>query len=214
MQQFLTNFQIFNLCKNNKRILLFLFPNKIIVPDQSIINLMEEEDSRKKSKFCLYFYTEIPNLLSKEKEQILKKKLLEINSTIFDDFDKKRLIGQNDSYICSLIQNDSIDEFIVYMNQTNLSLLETVIEPSIFETNHFLIKKEPASLIDYAAFYGSISIFNYLRLNGANLDKAMWIYTIHSNNPEIIHILERERSCSKKAIFIIMILQDTFKTTG
>lgn len=74
MQQFLTNFQIFNLFKNYKRILLFLFQNKIIAPDQSIINLMEEEYTRKKNKYCLYIYPEIQNLLSKEKEQILKKK--------------------------------------------------------------------------------------------------------------------------------------------
>lgn len=94
MQQFLTNFQIFNLFKNYKRILLFLFQNKIIAPDQSIINLMEEEYTRKKNKYCLYIYPEIQNLLSKEKEQILKKKILEINSSIFDDFDKKRLMIQ------------------------------------------------------------------------------------------------------------------------
>lgn len=30
--------------------------------------------------------------------------------------------GENDSYICQLIGNDSIEEFIIYINKSNFSL--------------------------------------------------------------------------------------------
>ena len=49
------------------------------------------------------------------------------------------------------------------------------------------------TLIEYAAFYGSIQIFQYLRLNGVDLEPNLDIYAIHSNNPEFIHILEANR---------------------
>ena len=60
---------------------------------------------------------------------------------------------------------------------------------SIFETNPFLIKRK-ASLIEYAAFFGSIQIFKYLQLNNVELTPSLWLYAIHCNNPEIIHLLE------------------------
>ena len=48
------------------------------------------------------------------------------------------------------------------------------------------------TLIEYTCFYGSIQIFNYLRLNNVKLDESLLIYAIHGQNPEIIHILEDE----------------------
>ena len=60
---------------------------------------------------------------------------------------------------------------------------------SIFETNTFLLDKNP-TLIEYSAFYGSIQIFQYLKLNGIELTSSLWFYAIHGRNPEIIHILE------------------------
>lgn len=79
----------------------------------------------------------------------------EQNSLIY--FDSKRRIGENESNICELIRNDSIDQFIEYANQSNF-LLSSTVPSSIFETNHFLLQNEP-SLIEYAAFFGSIQFF-------------------------------------------------------
>ena len=63
------------------------------------------------------------------------------------------------------------------------------IDESIFETNSLIKDKKP-TLIEYCAFYGSIQIFNFLRMNNIDLEPTLWIYSIHSNNAEIIHILE------------------------
>ena len=83
-------------------------------------------------------------------------------------------LGENNSYISELIRNDSIDEFIIYLNK-NPNLLSTTIE---------------SSLIEYAAFYGSIQIFRYLFINGIELKPSLWLYTVHGRNLELIHFLE------------------------
>ena len=58
----------------------------------------------------------------------------------------------------SLIRSDSVEDFIIYTNRTNLSLL-TKIKPTIYEKNSFLIDKEP-TLIEYAVFLDQFRSFN------------------------------------------------------
>lgn len=60
---------------------------------------------------------------------------------------------------------------------------------SIFETNPLLIQKR-SKIIEYAAFFGSIQIFQYLLMNNVELTPSLWLYEIHGRNPEIIHLLE------------------------
>lgn len=101
-----------------------------------------------------------------------------LNSKDNSNFYELRKAGENDSPICQLIQKDLIKEFIVYVNKNNTPL-NSLIEPSIYETNSFLNSKQfcvtcdfnlyeylvkrndNLSLINYAAFFGSIQIFNY-----------------------------------------------------
>ena len=45
-------------------------------------------------------------------------------------------------------------------------------------------------MIEYAMFFGSIQIVKYLQLNDVDLNPSLWLYAIHSNNPELIHFLE------------------------
>ena len=87
-----------------------------------------------------------------------------------------------------MIRNDSIKDFIVFVNKNDYPLQST-INPSIYETNSFLINKE-LTLIEYAAFFGSIQIFNYLKLNGIKLNHKILDFAIHGENSEIIHSLE------------------------
>ena len=74
---------------------------------------------------------------------------------------------KDDQYITELIRNDSIDEFITYINKNDYPIQST-IENSIFETNSLLLERK-ATLIEYTAFYGSIQIFKYLYLNKVEL---------------------------------------------
>lgn len=108
-----------------------------------------------------------------------------------EKFDKKRFEGENDDQICRLIREDEIESFTQYISKANISLSSTV-GSSIFETNSFLINKNP-SLIEYAAFFGSLKIFNYLIENKIELTPSLWLYAIHSNKMELIHILENNK---------------------
>ena len=82
-----------------------------------------------------------------------------------------------------------IEEFIIYVNKNDYPL-NSYIKKSIFETNDFLIKHNETRLIEYTAFFGSTQIFKYLYKNGVELTSSLWLYGIHSDNAEMIHLLE------------------------
>ena len=174
--QSFSNYEIFNFFKHDKQILLILFENKILIADSTISDVIQSNFN----KYCDFFYPELKPFLKNYYKSPLN---------IDPDFEQKRRKGENDLYVCKLIREDLIDEFVIYVNQTNISLHKTLITPSIYETN-CLIQNKNLTFIEYAAFYGSIQIFNFLRLNGVILTPSLWIYSIHGKNPEIIHLLE------------------------
>ena len=176
-----TNFEIFHIFKSNKRLLLFLLEEKILNFDENIVALMKKDENN-----LIYFYPEIKNFLSTEKQQKIDK----IISSI-DSFEEKRRIGENESLICQLIRQDKIIEFISFINMKNYDLNST-INNSIFETNQFLSSRTPC-FIEYSAFFGSIQIFKYLIVNKVKLNSDLWQYSMHGQNPEIIHLLEDNR---------------------
>ena len=175
-----SNFEIFMIFKTSKRILLFLLKENIMSIDTNISAIMMN-DKYKKAYYHFYFFSEMkPFLDSKLREEIEKE--------IQSDYEEKREIGENDSYLCEMIRSDLIDQFISFVNQQNI-FLESKIKPSIFETNSYLIGKE-ITLIEYAAFFGSCQIFKYLYLNKVRTNRSLWFFAIHSDNPEMVHLLE------------------------
>lgn len=172
-----TNLELFDIFKNSKRFLLFLFEEKFLIPEKCIFKVISQPEYVKMG-YIDYFIPEFSSF-------IVKKSIKNIEL-----FNEKRKSGENDSYISQLIRNDSIIEFITYVNKTNLSL-SSEINFSIFETNLILLKKENISLIEYASFYGSFQIFKYLQMNGVKLHCQLWNYAIHGKNPDLFHFLER-----------------------
>ena len=192
IKQTFSNNEIFNIFGSNKKILLFLFKNKIITIDDTIYNEILFKREPNGNCYSHFFYPEIKNFSNEEKVAIIEKELFEKNPNIFDCFEEKREEGENDSFICSLIRKDSVEEFIEYINRKNISVNSELIN-SIFETNNFLNENENTVLIEYAAFFGSIQIFRYLLQNDAELKPSLWLYAIHSRNPELIHVLEEQK---------------------
>ena len=183
-QSILSNEELFNICCSNKQFLHILLKNNIIKIDQSILNyIMQEEDYRQ------FFYYEIKPFINEEQRKSIENELCSESTEILKIFDHNHDLSENDTYICKLIRQDLIEEFIIFVNKTNLSL-NKLIEPSIFETNSFLNEQENVTLIEYSTFFGSIQVFNYLRQNNVKLTPSLWLYAVHSNNPELIHILE------------------------
>ena len=199
----------YDISKSNKRILLFLINENVITLNKNIIKMIIR-DKYKDSNYPQYLSIEIEPFLN---EKWFPKNYLykEIKKELPELFDENRKIGENDNFICKLIQQDSVVDFIAYANKNSLSLNST-IPKSIYETHSFLIKKQinsDISLIEYAAFFGSIQIFRYLQMNGVELTPSLWIYAIHGKNAELIHFLEENnvkpedgtyKECYKEAI--------------
>ncbi|KAK8836792.1 hypothetical protein M9Y10_037314 [Tritrichomonas musculus] len=178
--KFFTNYEIFQIFKSNKRILLFLIEEQLLIINKSIAKIISNDQFRL-SNYHLYFWPEIKSFLPQE-ETFELPQYFYIN----------RKNGENEDYICQLIQKDLVEDFIAYTTKTNISLLNTKIKPSIYETNNFLLQNKP-TLIEYSAFYGSIQIFRYLFMNNVELKPILWLYSIHSNNADIIHFLEEKK---------------------
>lgn len=188
IQKFFTNSEIYNIFKDSKRLLYFLFQSKILIMSEYIMN---DCFRRKIKNYHTYFFKEIKSHCStksiKEIEDLNQQSNIDPNS---EEFEANRKNGQNETKICTLIREDNIDEFITYIAKEDLSLNMT-IKPSIFETNPILMTSN-VTLLQYSAFFGSIQIFKYLFLNDADIKRFLWIYAIHGNNPELIHFLEEK----------------------
>lgn len=183
-----SDLDLFDIFKNNKRILLFLFEKKLITINDFFLQFILKENSKKERNLPQYFYNEIKDHVDKKTKEIIKQKMTNYDYDVFDSFDEKCRKGENDTYVCSLIRNDSVEDFVSYYNKKRFSL-ESEIRPSIFETNSYLIGKK-VTLIEYAAFFGAVQIFNFLKINGVELPSSLWKTAIHGKNPEMIHVLE------------------------
>ena len=196
IKKYFPNSEIFNIFKNNKRILLFLIEQQIIVFDEYIAKRITNTEKYINAKYPLYFQSEIQPFINEKWFPKINEWAEEIKKELPENFHAKRKEGENDNQICELIRKDMITEFADYVTRNGVSLRAT-IQPSIYETNSFLLEKQTESnqnqkltLIEYAVFFGSIQIFNYLRLEGVELKPSMWTLAIHGQNAEIIHFLE------------------------
>ncbi|KAK8889062.1 hypothetical protein M9Y10_033805 [Tritrichomonas musculus] len=206
IKEYFSNFEIFRIFKSNKRILLFLIEQGIMTIDKYIITIITKQ-KYVDSKYPQYFQPEIKPFITSEfiekyhqKNKINNSEKQQVNNNdnnwiediekeLPDHFYEKRKIGENDDYLCGLIREDLVKEFISHVYKTNLPL-DTFIKTSIYETNSFLLRKDKISLIEYAAFFGAIQIFQYLRINEVTLTQKLWLFTIHGKNAEMIHLLE------------------------
>lgn len=173
--------EIFELLKGNKTFLLH-FLDKCQINIKSIFGELTMN-----KELRLYLYPVIKTSFTEAKRNQIEEEIREIEPNL-ELFEQKCKKGENDSIICSLIRNDSIEEFIAYVTRNSISL-STTIQPSFYETNSFLINKK-VSLIEYATFFGSLQIIQYLMFNEVQLNNELWMYAIHSQNAELIHFLE------------------------
>mgnify|MGYP001150762002 CR=1 FL=1 len=212
IKKYYSNTEIFNTFKSNKRILLFLLEEKLMIIDEYITKKIIT-GKYVTANYPQFFLPEIQpfknekwfpkndnNNTNKWIDEVIKGELPE-------HFYENRKTGENESFICQLIRNDSVEEFIAYINK-NIISPNSKLKPSIYETNKFLIKKQSESnnssfsfgpkknndyqlsLIEYATFFGSIQIIRYLEMNGVDLTPSLWQFAIHGKNADIIHRLE------------------------
>ena len=81
-------------------------------------------DKYKQKKYPDYFYPEIKSFYGNKDEDI----------EISPHFEKYCKEGENENYICKKFEIREIDDFIIFINKSNIPL-NYIIEPSIYETN-------------------------------------------------------------------------------
>ena len=194
----ISNDEILDIFKSNKRILLLILEKQMIVLEDIDINFLINLKDPNNMEYSLYLYPSINKFLDKSSKEKIEAKILNFFNDL-QTFEENCHKGENNSYVCQLIRDDNIEEFIQYVNKTNLPLTGT-IAPSLFETNPLLLDHEKVTLIEYAAFFGSIQIFQYLHLNKVPLESSLWIYAIHSNDPELIQFLEDNHISPKMSV--------------
>ncbi|KAK8897626.1 hypothetical protein M9Y10_015588 [Tritrichomonas musculus] len=181
--------QIYKIFRNNKRVLLLFFERGFIQPNEYILSdVMVRLDSNR-FPYRHYLYSGLELHIDKEELKTIENEIKQKYDDELETFIEKCRIGENDSYLCSLIREDSVEEFISYINRSNISTSIEIL-PSIFETNLFLMNRE-TTMIEYATFYGSTQIIQYLTNSNVKLTGSLWLYAIHSDNADLIHFLER-----------------------
>ncbi|KAK8882423.1 hypothetical protein M9Y10_045065 [Tritrichomonas musculus] len=200
IEKYFSNSELFEIFKNNKRILLLLIEEQMMTIDEYIFSIITRNEYVYK-RYCEYFQPEIKPLLTKENiekysetSEVLKyDDFIEMmNKEVDEDFYEKRKEGEDDDYLCKLIRFDKIKEFATFVNQTNMSL-ESEIKYSIFETNQLLIEESDITLIEYAAFFGSFKIVQYIIEKVEKLNPELWIYAVHCKDARMIHLLEENQ---------------------
>lgn len=195
-----SNFQILDIFIQNKKLLLFLIKEEILKVDEYFVTTIIAEKYRK-LKYPFYFCLEIKPFLHEEKFQDILCGEMRIDDYINDrlpeNFEEKREIGENDNEICEIIRDDKLGEFIRYVEENEIQYNDN-IEGSIFETNPYLM--DEISLIKYAVYFGSIQIYQYLKLKEADTDILLHA-AAYSNNPEIIKIIIEEDHCDMDICF-------------
>ena len=77
---------------------------------QEIISITEKNGNR----YCHFFYPELKEAFGEEKTKEIKEDLLIKCPTFFEKLEEKWKLGENDSYICTLIRQDSVEARTFY----------------------------------------------------------------------------------------------------
>ncbi|KAK8835761.1 hypothetical protein M9Y10_040581 [Tritrichomonas musculus] len=174
MKRLFSDFDIFLIFKVNIRILYFLLHEKIISINYDIYRII----------FDIFGYSGM-TYLSINYE--FGTKIPEIKEDVDPQIISLKKSGESEKISFGLIRNDSLNQFIEFVNKNNKSV--DAYGKSEYETNYVLIDKN-VSFIEYAAFNGAVQIFKYLLVNKAKIMPKIWNYSIHGQNSEIIHLIE------------------------
>ena len=165
IQKYYSNEDLFNLFSHAEPVIVLLKDNLFQFTNEvnTIINSKDNQDLKQ------YYYPDD------------KKNEIENQKT-----------GENHNQICTLIRLDEAPNFIDLVSHENISL-EAKIDPSPFETNDFLKKHSEVTLLQYAAFCGSVAVFNHIsNAKPELLESDIWEYAIHGRNYEIINTLKEK----------------------
>lgn len=124
----------------------------------------------------------------------------EVGYSTFESFLEFRKAWTNDNPVSVSIRADDADKLQELIAKTNLNY-DYQIPYSIYEDlSCFFKKKNMPSMIDYAAFYGSVNVFKYLMMNNSKITQKTMEYAVYGGCYEIIHILENTNCPNSSAL--------------
>ena len=184
------NLTVFNIFKYNKKTLLFLINEHFIEVDNYITRTVNRTIFYAYG-YSTFLYPEIKNFICDNDPYDYEKSIKEYYSKNMDKY-KERLTFKNIDKINEIILNDSIKEFSKVYKNSKLGI-ENVFESNVFllPHDHHFPTTHP-SMIEYAAFCGSLNIFKFLMSKGEKLTPNLWLFAVHSNNLEIIKLLVKK----------------------
>ena len=188
IQQKVSKIDLCDIFWGNKLILLFLLDSKIITAE----DIIDKFNSPYNFDYKCFFYPEIKNFVNSKDKIAIEQKLSELDSDTLNNFEKYRQIGENHTHLSSLIRSDNVREFIIYINENEIDPSEFSIKPSIFESHLILRNHKSMTLIEYATFFGSLKIYQYLKAKKVTISPSLMIYAIHSRNYRLIHQIEED----------------------
>lgn len=195
--------ELFNIFKYNKTILLLIlkhidqFCREANAKNDFLYRIFGSDDE----DLFQYFYPELRDLCQNNQndakslninefnnkvEEYSISKFIKTNDENIELFNQNRILGENETEISIIIRSDNIDQFIEKKPAMNHK-----ISSSPFESNEYLLDHSP-TLIEYAAFMGSLSIFSYLldNMKPSDINPKILSYAVHGLNIDIIHKLE------------------------
>lgn len=182
IKQTLSKHEIFEIFKLQKRILLFFIKENLIEFDQDLSNeLISDNAKNSRYLFTAYFFKEMKPYLSRNKIKNSQSKILENSEELKE-------IGENETEICQIIRQGSIADFMSHVSTYRVKL-SSKVQQSAYETNTYLVETN-ASLVEYAAFHGSVEIMRYLIEEKVEVKPSIFLYAIHSRNDKIFKALE------------------------
>lgn len=126
----ISKYDIGNIFKEEKRLLFLLYEKGYIEPDELYfykLKYLKESDKN----LLLYLYPSIKKFIEEANKKEIEEEITN-NYCELEEFEEKYRVGENGSYICSLIREDSVVEFIKYVNQNKISLSSTIANKLFF----------------------------------------------------------------------------------
>ena len=80
---------------------------------------LNKNKSLKTRIYFEFFYNEIKSFLSQKKKRKIEQQLADLFQGDMDAYENYRHISENETYLCKLIREDLIENFVKYENQTN-----------------------------------------------------------------------------------------------
>lgn len=201
----ITSMQLFNIFlhkKFNNFIAIDLLYHKNIITINDIINQSSLHDNiydYYKETLDSYYNkiindTQKSDVSSNEKEFIQKYETIIETHKFLNSKSSSNLPNQSNNIqkLTDYIRKDDIDSFQEYISNTNMGL-QTKFKFQIFNAIDSIYLNKEISLIEYAAYQGSLKIFKFLWNQTQNpRSKNLPLYSICGGNYDIIHIVESD----------------------